>query len=83
MSFPKLQDNFLREIRWHSFVMNIINNMESKDNTENEDLKILKHHTNEHKHVCDKCGNDSWRVYIKIVIDDAELICTKCGNHWY
>jgi ribosomal protein S27AE len=34
----------------------------------------------EEKQVCQKCGNDTFRVYIKIIIDDARLYCTKCGE---
>ena len=36
----------------------------------------------EDKQVCNKCGNDSFRVYIKIIIDDARLYCAKCGEHF-
>jgi len=32
------------------------------------------------KCICEKCGNDSFRVYIKIIIDDARLFCSKCGE---
>lgn len=32
------------------------------------------------KQVCQKCGNDTFRVYIKIIIDDARLYCAKCGE---
>jgi ribosomal protein S27AE len=31
------------------------------------------------KQDCKKCGNDTFRVYIKIIIDDARLYCAKCG----
>jgi ribosomal protein S27AE len=34
----------------------------------------------EEKQVCQKCGNDTFRVYIKIIIDDARLYCAKCGE---
>jgi|GEM_PF-1488281 len=27
-----------------------------------------------------KCGNDTFRVYIKIIIDNARLYCAKCGE---
>lgn len=27
-----------------------------------------------------KCGNDSFRVYITIIIDDARLYCDKCNR---
>jgi hypothetical protein len=32
------------------------------------------------KWVCDKCGNDTFRVYAAIIIDEARLYCTKCGE---
>ena len=32
------------------------------------------------KVVCNTCGNDTFRVYITIIIDDARLYCTKCGK---
>ena len=35
------------------------------------------------KQICRKCGNDSFRVYIKIIIDDARLYCSKCGEPLY
>jgi hypothetical protein len=31
----------------------------------------------EEKQVCQNCGNDTFRVYIKIIIDDARLYCAK------
>jgi hypothetical protein len=31
----------------------------------------------EEKQVCEKCGNETFRVYIKIIIDDARLYCAK------
>ncbi len=34
----------------------------------------------EEKQLCQKCGNDNFRVYIKIIIDDARLYCSKCGE---
>ena len=36
----------------------------------------------EEKQVCQKCGNDTFRVYIKIIIDDARLYCTKCREFY-
>ena len=32
------------------------------------------------KQICQKCGNDTFRVYIKTIIDDARLYCAKCGE---
>lgn len=32
------------------------------------------------KQVCKKCGNDTFRVYITTIIDDARLYCSKCGE---
>lgn len=34
----------------------------------------------EDKIICKTCGNDSFRVYVTIIIDDARLYCTKCGK---
>jgi ribosomal protein L37E len=34
----------------------------------------------EEKVVCKTCGNDTFRVYITTIIDDARLYCTKCGK---
>jgi len=34
----------------------------------------------EEKLVCINCGNDTFRVYIKIIIDDARIYCSKCGE---
>ena len=36
--------------------------------------------TNE-KQICKNCGNDTFRVYIRIIIDDARLYCAKCGKY--
>lgn len=35
----------------------------------------------EEKEICTKCGNDTFRVYIKVIIDDARLYCAKCGKY--
>lgn len=32
------------------------------------------------KVICKRCGNDKFRVYVTIIIDDARLYCTKCGK---
>jgi ribosomal protein S27AE len=32
------------------------------------------------KQACHICGNDTFRVYIKIIIDDARLYCAQCGK---
>lgn len=34
------------------------------------------------KAICKECGNDSFRVYVTIIIDDARLYCSKCGEPW-
>ena len=39
-----------------------------------------KNESSEEKQVCEKCGNDTFRVYIKVIIDDARLYCAKCGE---
>jgi hypothetical protein len=36
----------------------------------------------EDKAICIKCGNDTIRVYITIIIDEARLYCAKCGEHY-
>lgn len=33
------------------------------------------------KITCDNCGCDSFRVYITVIIDDAELFCSNCGHN--
>lgn len=33
------------------------------------------------KVICEKCGNDTFRVYITLFIDDARLYCAKCGEY--
>jgi DNA-directed RNA polymerase subunit RPC12/RpoP len=35
------------------------------------------------KYICEKCGNDTFRVYMKIIVDDARLYCTRCGEAFY
>lgn len=32
------------------------------------------------KMICNSCGNDTFRVYCTVIIDDARLYCTKCGK---
>ena len=34
----------------------------------------------EAKVFCKKCGNDTFHVYIKVIIDDAQLYCANCGE---
>ena len=46
---------------------------------ENEMPKEINEPTEE-KQVCSKCGNDAFRVYIKIYVDDARLYCANCGE---
>jgi hypothetical protein len=41
---------------------------------------IEKEEQAEEKQVCEHCGNDTFRVYIKILIDDARLYCAECGK---
>ena len=31
---------------------------------------------------CDECGNETFRVYITNIIDDARLYCELCGEEW-
>jgi len=35
------------------------------------------------KYFCDSCGNDTFYVYITIIIDDARVYCSKCGEELY
>lgn len=35
------------------------------------------------KQICQNCGNDTFHVYIKAIIDDARLYCAKCGKFLY
>jgi hypothetical protein len=44
-------------------------------------LKETKEPKNE-KLVCKKCGNETFRVYIKVFVDDARLYCAKCGEFY-
>lgn len=32
------------------------------------------------KIICEECGNDAFRVYVTVIIDDARLYCAKCGH---
>lgn len=36
----------------------------------------------EEKVKCPKCGSDSFRVYMKVIIDDARLYCSECGEFY-
>jgi hypothetical protein len=55
--------------------------METKENRferpKEENEKI------DNKQICGYCGNDSFRVYTNIIIDDARLYCSKCDKFWY
>jgi ribosomal protein L37E len=33
------------------------------------------------KVICEKCGNDTFRIYITLIIDDARLYCANCGEY--
>jgi len=35
----------------------------------------------EEKEICNNCGNDTFRIYIKVIIDDARLYCANCGEY--
>ncbi len=50
------------------------NSSDFEEKEENENKKD--------KAVCNHCGNDTWRVYCTIIIDDARLYCSKCGKFW-
>lgn len=34
------------------------------------------------KVICSKCKNDTWKVYIRMIIDDARLYCACCGQEF-
>lgn len=36
----------------------------------------------ENKQVCKKCGNDTFKVYVSVIIDDARLYCANCGEYF-
>ncbi len=36
----------------------------------------------ENKQVCKNCGNETFHVYITVIIDDARLFCAQCGQFW-
>jgi ribosomal protein S27AE len=57
--------------------------MKEEQNIYNWEPPTEKTEPAEEKQVCQKCGNDSFRVYIKIIIDDARLYCAKCGEPFY
>jgi hypothetical protein len=57
--------------------------MEDEQNIYNWEPPTEETETAEEKQVCRKCGNDSFRVYVKIIIDDARLYCAKCGEPFY
>ena len=40
-----------------------------------------KDERSEDKMICEKCGNDTFRVYITLMIDDGRLYCAKCGEY--
>jgi hypothetical protein len=37
----------------------------------------------EERQVCRKSGNDTFRLYIRIIIDDARMYCAACGEFHY
>jgi len=47
--------------------------MKKEENQEPKKDKVL----------CRNCGNDTWRVYCTVIIDDTRLYCAKCGKEWY
>ena len=44
------------------------------------ELEEEKNEPKKDKQYCEKCGNGTFRVYIGIIIDDARLYCSKCGE---
>jgi hypothetical protein len=57
--------------------------MEDEQNIYNWEPPTEETEPTEEKQICGKCGNDSFRVYIKIIIDDARLYCARCGEPCY
>ena len=55
--------------------------MDEKDHKYRLSMREKKEPVNT-KLVCSKCGNDTFHVYITIIIDDARLYCTKCGEFY-
>lgn len=49
---------------------------DEKEFSEEEYIK----HSRQEKSICTYCGNDSFKVFIRIIIDDAVLFCAKCGK---
>lgn len=43
-------------------------------------IEMEKAEEKEDKTICSNCKNDSFRVYISVIIDDARLYCSKCGE---
>jgi len=41
-----------------------------------------KQEKSEEKVKCRICGNDTFRVYMKVIIDDARLYCSQCGEYY-
>ncbi|MFO8233992.1 MAG: hypothetical protein R6U04_01115 [Bacteroidales bacterium] len=50
------------------------------EDKEDWDLPTESDENPEEKQVCPNCGNDTFRVYITRIIDDARLYCVKCGK---
>ena len=54
----------------------------AKDNDSESHLPKEQDEKSEEKQVCQNCGNDTFRVYITIIIDDARLYCANCGTFY-
>lgn len=54
------------KVDWNS----IMTQLDHEEKDENPKEKVI----------CNTCGNDTFRVYITAIIDDARLYCTKCGK---
>jgi ribosomal protein S27AE len=66
-------------IRNDNYIL-IIHITMSEDQTREWEFPTEKDEKPEEKEVCSHCGNDTFRVYITLFIDDARLYCAKCGN---
>lgn len=52
----------------------------SRKDTKIEGSIQEKQENQEEKILCKTCGNDTFRVYAGVSIDDARMYCIKCGK---
>ena len=34
------------------------------------------------KQICEKCGNENFRVYVSAILNDARIYCSACNYQW-